>query len=138
MEKTSNLNEETQSSVDKLKEIEEKAKEFQALIDKAEMFSKLINTPEYKAIIDDGYLTEEPERIFGLLTTPTPLGREQIQTCNDMLGGIRFLKAYLGKILQDADIAYMHMEELDDMKREVLKSGGIVDVEPTDSAYEEN
>jgi len=59
----------------------------QKAVDKAEAIVRLLNNPDFKLVVVEGYFEKEPARLVGLLTDPEMSDPEsQKNLHNDMLG----------------------------------------------------
>lgn len=103
---TSNLNLKRE-----IEDIDNRIDELKHLVELNESLERLHENDDFKKLILDGYLGDEAERIFGLLTMPTNLKRDQLENLMDMLGSIRNLKGYFKTIIIGADNAQAQIEE---------------------------
>jgi len=59
---------------------------------------RLQQSDDYKLVIEEGYLKEEAERIFEVITEPTIANRDVINNLIDEITSIRKLKTYIDMI----------------------------------------
>lgn len=113
---------------EKLAEIDDRIEFLQAQIDLNKDLEALHNIPEFQRVILSGYLDDEAERIFGMLTTPSNLKRDQIENLNDKLTSIRNFKGYFKQIIINATMAPEQIQGERDFREEVTKEASIIDV----------
>lgn len=103
-----NLNEEVKNE---LQEIDARIEELNAKIRLADDLEELHKDERFIRVMIDGYFGAEAHRVFELLTTPTPLKRDQIENIEDKLSAIRNVKQYYQTILINARTAPEQIEE---------------------------
>lgn len=103
-----NLNEEVKNE---LNEIDARIEELNAKIRLADDLEELHKDERFIRVMIDGYFGTEAHRVFELLTTPTPLKRDQIENIEDKLSAIRNVKQYYQTILINARTAPEQIEE---------------------------
>jgi hypothetical protein len=82
------------------------------LIDQAKSCAKLVQYPEFQAIIMEGYLTYEPHRL-GALMASGRMPPKQFDGCIEDLRGIANLRKYLQDFIQKGNIAADELENLE-------------------------
>lgn len=95
----------------KLQECDDRIAELKAAIEKGKALERLHESKDFDEIVLSGYFEKEAERIFGLLTTPTSLKRDQLDNLMDKLSAIRNFKHYFKTVLIDAAMAPEQIEE---------------------------
>jgi predicted polyphosphate/ATP-dependent NAD kinase len=110
---------------DELRQVDLRIEDLKKAIELGEAVERLHENEDFITLVIDGYMEEEAERIFGVLTTPTALKRDQLENMMDKLGSIRDFKAFIGKCLQDADMAPDALAEEEKYRKEVTASGSI-------------
>jgi len=122
MEDTSNLQTE-------LQEIELAIAAEQEKIKRGEALERLLKNDDFKLVILDGYVEEEAQRLFGILTTPPGNRKDVLDTCHDKLASIRHFKEYIGtkeypgNVRRAAESAEANIEEQEAYRREVTAQG---------------
>ncbi len=113
----------------KLEELDASTEMYKECIAKGEALKRLQNSPDYKLIFTDGYMEKEPERVLGALINPTIYKRETLENLEDMLTGIRQLKAYIGFIESDAAIAPGAIDQNEEVRSQVTANPSLLDEE---------
>ena len=102
-----------------LKEVDERAEELQAKLELAEDVRELEKDERFQRVIMQGYLSDEADRLFGVLVEPSTLKRDVMENIQDKLSSIRNLKQYFGVIGQNADMAPDQIAENEAYRKEV-------------------
>ena len=74
-------------------------------VELAKAYSELVELPQYKLVIADGFLTDEPARIFKNLVEPSFLTREERADFVDDITAVSKLNGYLLGIESQAHAA---------------------------------
>ncbi len=110
-----------------LGDVDNRISELKHLIELNESLERLHENEDFKNLILNGYLADEAERIFGLLTMPTNLKRDQLENLMDMLSSIRNLKGYFKTIIIGADNAQAQIDEEILYRQEITSQYAIID-----------
>ena len=102
-----------------LKEVDERAEELQKKLQMAEDVRELEKDERFQRVILQGYLSDEADRLFGVLVEPSTLKRDVMENIQDKLSSIRNLKQYFGVLGQNADMAPDQIEENEAYRKEV-------------------
>lgn len=107
-----------------IEQIEMSIEEAKKVVERGERAKRLATNPDFKALVLDGYFTEEAARLVHLMSDPTL--NDQIRECiqRDMVG-IGGFKRYLRTLVQMGDIAAHEIqtshETLDEIRAEDLE-----------------
>lgn len=104
-----------------LAQIDERIESLQKDIQLGKDLEALHENEQFKNVILDSYFEDEAKRIFGLLTNPTPLKREQIENLNDKLATIRVFKEYFQTLLINANMAPEQIEEEEEFRKKITE-----------------
>ena len=132
---------------DGLRELDEMIANNQEMVKLGESAAKLIETDEWKEVIEDAYFTGEAERLpSAIMNIDNVLNREVIDNMIDAMKAIRVLKQFMAYKLDDAIIGRSNIEQLRKDKEkwaadyaaakrgEAIVDGEVVDVDVDDSA----
>ena len=91
-------------------------------IRRMETFEKLTSTPEWKELIEDGYLRDEAARVVRLKgdIQMRMAGEVQMQWLEDMLTGIGAFEQYLNFIRQAGNAAKQQLEQHEETREHLL------------------
>ena len=92
--------------------------------------AELIKDPKFQSVMIDGYLNEEANRVFNLLTSPRVSKPEEIQSYMSQLDTIKNIGRYLGDGDYPGTIAILaanpkkEIDSLNAMKQELITPVG--------------
>jgi organic radical activating enzyme len=115
MDNVSNLKEQ-------LKEIDDRIAELEKDIELGKALERLHENEDFKKVILEGYLEDEAERLFELMTTPMKFKREIMENIQEKLGSIRNLKEFFAVKLQNAGFAKDQIEEEKEYRKDVTEA----------------
>jgi len=99
-------------------------------IARGENLVKLFSKPEFQDVFIDGYLNEEANRVFQLLTSPRVTKPEEVNSYLSQLDTIKNIGRYLGDGDYPGTVAILainakkELEELNRIKQELLEKVG--------------
>jgi len=99
-------------------------------ITRGENLVKLFSKPEFQDVFIDGYLNEEANRVFQLLTSPRVTKPEEVNSYLSQLDTIKNIGRYLGDGDYPGTVAILainakkELEELNRIKQELLEKVG--------------
>ena len=108
-----------------LAEIDGRIEELKEKIELGKALEELHEDERFKKVVLEGYFDEEAKRLFGLLTTPTSLKRDQLENVMDKLSAIRNFKGYFKEILLQAGMAPSQIEEEEAYRQQVTADASI-------------
>ncbi len=126
MDNTSTLKEE-------LEYIDERVEELKYEIEVGAAIAELHDNPQFKLVIEDGYMEKEAQRILGVLTTPMNLKREKNEDLIAKLESIRHLREFFKTSLIASNTAKENIDEVENdrskITAEYAKEDSIIDAE---------
>lgn len=111
----------------------EEAKRKIALAESAE---RLIASPEFNDLIEEGFFKEETLRLAGLLSDPT-IDETSRECCARDIHGAATLKRYLQKVMMLGNIAYRELQDHEETLDEIRESGNVIVTGASDYEDEE-
>lgn len=111
------------SVLNDIQEVETNMENLKKAIRRAELLKKLEQTPEWKELITEGYLRDEPARIVRLTgdIQMRMAGEVQMDWLKDMLTGIGAFDQYMNFIEQAGNAAQNQLEQNQETHAELLK-----------------
>ena len=88
---------------EQVRQIEISSEFAQSLVDKGDMWSKLLENKEFKTLVIEGYFKDESERLVGLLADPEFDTEEKKTDLYSQMAGIAHFRM---KIVQDQRMAH--------------------------------
>ena len=102
-----------------IREIEVSIEEAKKIAKRAERVRRLEKNPDFKALILEGYFTEEAARLAHLVTDPQVIQGGHLDFVQNDLKGIGALKRFLTATLQLGDIAAQEVKEYQEALEEI-------------------
>lgn len=109
---------------EELAKIDERIESLEKNIQLHKDLEELHSDERFERVMTEAYFDKEAERIFGLLTTPTTLTRDQIDNLNDKMAAIRNVKSFFKTIIINATMAPDQIEEEKAYRKE-LNAGSV-------------
>jgi hypothetical protein len=111
------------STENEILEIESEISNVKRAIKRLDTLNRLTETPEWKELIEEGYLRDEAARVVGLRADiqMRMAGEVQMDWLNDMLTGIGAFNQYLNFIRQMGHSAKEQLEQKQDTHAELLR-----------------
>jgi len=111
---------------EKIKELEERKADLQVELDLGKETIELLDDDRYKAIIANGFMGKEVDRVVEILTTPMNMKRDANQNLIGRLEAVRYLREYLKTLIQNAETADSIIRDIEE-EIVFINSGGLDD-----------
>ena len=111
---------------EKVKELEERKADLQVELDLGKETIELLDDDRYKAIIANGFMGKEVDRVVEILTTPMNMKRDANQNLIGRLEAVRYLREYLKTLIQNAETADSIIRDIEE-EIVFINSGGLDD-----------
>ena len=115
---------------EQIAQIDASIEEQNVRVARGEALVKLMKNPEFQSVMIDGYLNEEANRVFNLLTSPRVSKPEEVQSYLSQLDTIKNIGRYLGDGDYPGTIAILaanakkEIDSLNAMKQELITQVG--------------
>lgn len=103
-----------------LEEYEESKKALTRIVETGNTVARLLELPEFKAVILQGYFCDEPKRL-GELMSSGRLHGETFNKCADELKAIGKLKSFIAHLVQQSEQAVNELASLEVARDEAIR-----------------
>lgn len=94
------------------------------LIGLAKQSAKLVENPDFKAIVMDAYFDQEPKRLAGLMASGR-ITKAQFAECANDLESIGSMRAFLQDFIAKGNIAQDELDNLEIAWNEAVEGGNV-------------
>jgi len=114
--------EENESPIELTLEQYEEAKEhYSTIIERADAARRLADNEDFKSLVMDGYLTDEPQRLAELVSSGR-LNEKVRDDCSRQLVSIGDFRNYMKNIIEQGNMARDEMVALEQARDEAIKA----------------
>lgn len=104
-----------------LEQYEEAKQHYATIIDRADAARRLADNADFKALVMEGYLTDEPQRLAELVASGR-LNEKVRDDCSRQLVSIGDFRTYMKNIIEQGNMARDEMVALDEARDEAIKA----------------
>lgn len=104
-----------------LEQYEEAKEHFKTITDRADAARRLADNSDFKILIMQGYLTDEPQRLAELIASGR-LPEKSVNDCSRQLVSIGDFRGYMKNIIEQGNMAADEMESLEEARDEAIKA----------------
>lgn len=105
-----------------LEQYEEAKAHYATIIDRAEAAKRLADNPDFKSLIMEGYLTDEPQRLAELLASGRINNDKVRDDCSRQLVAIGDFRGYMKNIVEQGNMASDELKSLEEARDEAIKA----------------
>ncbi|AGH07383.1 hypothetical protein SUFG_00010 [Sulfitobacter phage phiCB2047-B] len=117
---SNNFEDDEQEQVLTVAEYEEQKESLQLIISRGKLARTLASNPEFKQLISEGYLTQEPQRIAELMASGR-LHKNNMENCMAELDAIGKFRSFLRLNLEQASAAESELASLEEARDESIR-----------------
>lgn len=111
--------EEEEPMVLSLEEYEETKKALQTVIDRADAAKRIASNPDFKALVMEGYLTDEPQRLAELMSSGR-LTKSSMENCAAEMDAVGKFRSFFRLMITQGDEARNELASLEIARDEAL------------------
>jgi len=116
------MGEEDESPIElTLEQYEEAKAHYSTIIERADAARRLADNADFKALVMEGYLTDEPQRLAELVASGR-LNEKVREDCSRQLVSIGDFRTYMKNIIEQGNMARDEMVALEEARDEAIKA----------------